>query len=165
MRVRPEIVEGLVCRGSASTARLTRHRLPPCSPQPCGPHRIRRRLAAGRGEGDLRPRAWAQEESKKLRNPAPKVLPSSCGQAPARTVWKLEEQTHALTHFPGVRRRGLRTMGCAISTGRRSAAAGTRFQIGNTDRRMPCAPRPRRRAEYDGIRWNRGSGLRGCAGF
>ena len=43
--------------------------------------------------------------------------------------------------WTSVRRRGLRTMGCAISTGRRGAAAGARFQIGNTHRQMPRAPR------------------------
>ena len=42
--------------------------------------------------------------------------------------------------WTGVRRRGMRTMGCAISTGRRGAAAGARFQIGNTHRQKPRAP-------------------------
>ena len=56
--------------------------------------------------------------------------------------------------WTGVRRRGLRTMGCAISTGRRGAAAGARFQIRNTQRAEKRAmgsakmPRPRRLTEY-----------------
>ena len=60
--------------------------------------------------------------------------------------------------WTGVRRRGLRTMGCAISTGRRGAAAGARFQIGNTQRQMPRAPRPRRLTEYRKIRNRQSSG-------
>ena len=43
--------------------------------------------------------------------------------------------------WTGVRRRGMRTMGCAISTGRRGAAAGAWFQSGNTHRQTPRAPR------------------------
>lgn len=37
-----------------------------------------------------------------------------------------------------------RSAECAISTGRRGAAAGARFQSGNTHRQMPRAPRPQK---------------------
>ena len=50
--------------------------------------------------------------------------------------------------WTGVRRRGLRTMGCAISTGRRGAAAGARFQIGSTHRQMRRAPQPQKLTGY-----------------
>jgi hypothetical protein len=49
--------------------------------------------------------------------------------------------------WTGVRRRGLRTMGCAMSTGRRGAAAGARFQISHAHREAPRAPHPRRLTE------------------
>ena len=260
MRVFPERVEGLVCRGSASqprcapigplaTPRDPRARLCPqagrtdaspvrparatpvieaCAAARFSPKadgrarcataeaRLRRRVLHGsafrhvrrnraariasggvwrRAAEDLRPRAWAQEEGKKLHKPAPKVLHSSCGQAPARkrfSRWRRPrraqrprrgypprqaanaaparfgrckgcarsgrhaecpvEMDAARRPRPGgwtrVRRRGMRTMGCAISTGRRGAAAGARFQIGNTHRQKPRAPRPRRLTEY-----------------
>jgi hypothetical protein len=48
--------------------------------------------------------------------------------------------------WTGVRRRGLRTQGCAISTGRRGAAAGARFQTSHAHREAPRAPQPRRLA-------------------
>ena len=50
--------------------------------------------------------------------------------------------------WTGVRRRGMRTMGCAISTGRRGAAAGARFQISNTHRQMQRAPQPQKLTGY-----------------
>ena len=50
--------------------------------------------------------------------------------------------------WTGVRRRGMRTMGCAISTGRRGAAAGARFQIGSTHRQMRHAPQPQKQTGY-----------------
>ena len=50
--------------------------------------------------------------------------------------------------WTGVRRRGLRTMGCAISTGRRGAAAGARFQVSSTHRQMSRAPQPQKLTGY-----------------
>ena len=50
--------------------------------------------------------------------------------------------------WTGVRRRGMRTMGCAISTGRRGAAAGARFQTGSTHRQMRHAPQPQKQTGY-----------------
>ena len=47
--------------------------------------------------------------------------------------------------WTGVRCRGWRTMGCAISTGRRGAAAGARFQIGGTRRKSHALRNPRNR--------------------
>ena len=50
--------------------------------------------------------------------------------------------------WTGVRRRGMRTMGCAISTGRRGAAAGARFQVSSTYRQMSRAPQPQKLTGY-----------------
>ena len=54
--------------------------------------------------------------------------------------------------WTGVRRRGLRTMGCAISTGRRDTAAGAWFQISHAHREAPRTPHPRRLTDYPGMK-------------
>ena len=69
------------CRGAASTARLARLRLPPCSPQPCGPHRIRRRLAAGRG-AMTRPSLHPPPGVRRTAGRAPPLRCVSAGSAP-----------------------------------------------------------------------------------
>ena len=130
------------------------------APRAAGRHRRMRRgadLAASMPEGGaVKPRTddGALQKVQRVR------LQRKARRVPRRNGWELEtgnlklgtgganSRTHKLTHFPGVRRRGMRTMGCAISTGRRGAAAGARFQVSSTYRQMSRAPQPQKLTGY-----------------
>ena len=74
------------------------------------------------------------------------VCRDGCAPPLRRTDWPARRPRPG--GWTGVRRRGVRTMGCAISTGLGGAVAGARFQNGSTRRQMPCAPQPQKLTGY-----------------
>ena len=134
----PRTGDGALRRRTVSDRR--QHRPMPCAPRP---HRLTEypRPVPGQFLG-LRGAGWGEAvpasrvgtaEAPTPRARANAACRDGCAPPLLRTAWRPE---------------GLRTMGCAISTGRRGAAADARFQIASTHRQMPRAPQPQELTGY-----------------
>ena len=158
MRACPEPVEGLVCRGrlrrpgARPSARSQRRAIlaPGCARKPGG----RTPVLSARRVPRLSSRLARQLAF--LRKPmAAHGVPllkrgfdgASCTAPPsAMLAATVRPAPHPAASGGGPR--GMRTMGCAISTGRRGAAAGARFQVSSTHRQMSRAPQPQTLTGY-----------------